>query len=289
MQIDLIETFLDLMETSSFNRTAERLGITQSTVSSRIQALETALERRLFQRSRAGTKPTPAGLRFLDHARNLRHEWNQASRAVRRVHDFDQALRIGIQHDLAASRIGEWMADFRSVLPGTHFYVELDYSNQMNADLLAGDLDLAVVFTPRHLPDLVFEPVGEVVYRMVSGEAGLLAEITPERYIFANYSPTFDRMHRRIASALVDAPQASGQDLVVAGMLAALGGSAYVLEETALAMVADQGYRFVEDAPAISQPVYAAVHLQHRHSHIHRRLHNVIRKHFAQDQPVASL
>ncbi len=33
MQIELIETFLDLMETGSFNRTADRLGVTQSTVS----------------------------------------------------------------------------------------------------------------------------------------------------------------------------------------------------------------------------------------------------------------
>ena len=38
MQIDLIDTFLDLCETRSFNQTAERLEITQSTVSARIKA-----------------------------------------------------------------------------------------------------------------------------------------------------------------------------------------------------------------------------------------------------------
>ena len=40
MQIDLLDTFLDLAETRSFHRTAEKLGITQSTVSARISALE---------------------------------------------------------------------------------------------------------------------------------------------------------------------------------------------------------------------------------------------------------
>jgi len=40
MQIEHLETFLDLMETNSFNRTAERLNLTQSTVSGRIQALD---------------------------------------------------------------------------------------------------------------------------------------------------------------------------------------------------------------------------------------------------------
>ena len=61
MQIDLVETFLDLCETRSFNRTAERLGLTQSTVSGRVKALEAALDVRLFTRSRAGTND-PASL-----------------------------------------------------------------------------------------------------------------------------------------------------------------------------------------------------------------------------------
>ena len=40
MQIDLLDTFLDLLETRSFHRTAERLGVSQSTVSGRVRALE---------------------------------------------------------------------------------------------------------------------------------------------------------------------------------------------------------------------------------------------------------
>ena len=43
MQIDLLDTFLDLAETRSFHRTAERLRITQSTVSARVTALESQL------------------------------------------------------------------------------------------------------------------------------------------------------------------------------------------------------------------------------------------------------
>ena len=53
MQIELIETFIDLCDTRSFNRTAEKLGVTQSTISGRIRALEAILERTLFTRSRA--------------------------------------------------------------------------------------------------------------------------------------------------------------------------------------------------------------------------------------------
>ena len=51
MQIELIETFLDLCETRNFNRTAERLGVTQSTVSGRMRALEAKVGSRLLRDS----------------------------------------------------------------------------------------------------------------------------------------------------------------------------------------------------------------------------------------------
>jgi DNA-binding transcriptional LysR family regulator len=50
MHLDGIETFLDLIESRSFHLTAERLGITQSTVSSRVKTLEATLGSRLFVR-----------------------------------------------------------------------------------------------------------------------------------------------------------------------------------------------------------------------------------------------
>ncbi|MGL4281320.1 MAG: LysR family transcriptional regulator, partial [Albidovulum sp.] len=68
MQIELIETFLDLCDTKSFNRTADKLGVTQSTVSGRVRALEATLGRTLFTRSRAGTELTLEGLQFETHA-----------------------------------------------------------------------------------------------------------------------------------------------------------------------------------------------------------------------------
>ena len=281
MQIELLETFLDLMETRSFNKTAERLEVTQSTVSNRVQALEAAVGRRLFSRSRAGTEPTVAGHRFAEHARALRHEWHVARRAIGATGNFAQSMRIGMQHDLAATRIGEWVSEFRQALPHTSFYVELDFSNQMSADLLSGDLDLAVLFTPRNVPDLHYEMVGEIVYRMVSTHAGTMGAIDPQRYIHANYSPAFARSHRQLMPEMGEAAVASGQNAAVCGLLAALGGTAFVLEESAHRLVAEGGYMLVRDAPPVTQPVYQAVHLRHRHSPTHRKLLTILRRHFS--------
>jgi LysR family transcriptional regulator, flagellar master operon regulator len=279
----LLETFLDLMETKSFNRTADRLNLKQSTVSARINTLEAVLGKKLFTRSRAGTQPTPAGYRLLDHARALRHQWNEARRSVASTGNFDQSMRIGIQHDLASNHIADWVAGFRAILPRAAFYIDLDFSNQMSVDLLAGELDLSILYTPKNLPDLHNELIGEVGYRLISSSARRIADIEPASYIFTRFSPAFEKVHNPMMADLAEAPLSSGQNITVCGLLSSLGGSAYVLEESATEMVAAQGFDYVEDAPRIPQGVYCAMHLRNRHSHVHRRLLESVRRQLAAD------
>lgn len=80
-------------------------------------------------------------------------------------------MRLGIQHDLAETIAGRWVAAIRRDLPTTEIYMEADYSNQMNRDLAAGELDLAVLYTPHFLPDLHYERIGELHYVLVSTDA----------------------------------------------------------------------------------------------------------------------
>ena len=278
MQIDQLETFLDLCETRSFNRTAERLGLTQSTVSARIAALETALGARLFDRSRAGTDLTTEGARFEAHARSLRHEWNEARRRIQVPGTGADLVRLAIQNDLAAQHIGDWMADFRRAFPQTGFYIEPDYSNQMCADLLTGTQDFAVMFSPKPHPDLHFESVGDVPYRMVSSQTDSLDSVPPETFIFAHFSPAFEAMHRATTPRLTASPISVGQSATVAALLTSMGGAGYVMEKTAESLIASGRFRAVQDAPVLRQPVYAAMHLRHRITPLHRRLTRIVRR-----------
>jgi DNA-binding transcriptional LysR family regulator len=280
MQIDLIETFLDLCETRSFHRTADRLGITQSTVSGRLRALERALDRRLFTRGRAGTELTTEGLMFAPHARSLRLGWAEAMAATRQAGDSALTLRIGLQNDLAANHIGDWVNALRAAFPGVSFYVEPDYSANMCTELAGGSLDLALLFTPKPLPDLHFETVGEIVYRMVSTETDHLGEVRADRYILPNYSPAFAQTHAILHPGLAAALVGSGQNAAVTGLLLRLGGATYVLEDTAGALTGAEQVRLVRDAPAITQTVFAAVHLRNRHRPTHRRLVRLLRSGF---------
>lgn len=285
MQIELIETFLDLCDTKGFNRTAEKLGVTQSTVSGRVQALETILGRTLFTRSRAGTQLTLEGLKFEPHARNLRHAWAEALHATRTAGTSAMTLRIGMQHDLTGSMIGGWVRDFRAALPDAAFYIEADYSPAMSSDLLVGALDFAMMYTSRMHPDLYFETLGEITYRMISTETDRLSDVQPESYVLTNFSPAYAQAHAHLYPNLSGASVSSGQSTAVAGMVTSLGGAAYVIEEMARDMVAKGQCRMVTDAPALTQTVFAGMHLRNRHRPMHRRLLQLLRTHFANSSP----
>jgi hypothetical protein len=147
--------------------------------------------------------------------------------------------------------------------------------------VLGGQLDIAIHYTPKPHPDLHFETLGAVVYRMVSTEAGEVAAVRPESYILANYAPAFNATHEALLPQLSLGAVSSGQNAVVRGLVTALGGSAYVLEQSATRLILAGEARAVRDAPAIDQPVYAALHLRNRHRAGYRRLLARLRAHLS--------
>ena len=281
MQIDLLETFLDLIETRSFHKTAERLGLTQSTVSGRIQALEAALGARLFNRSRAGTDLTTEGLRFETHARILRQEWNEAKRSVTASGEAALTFRIGIQNDLAVAHIADLITELRRPVPQSALYFEPAYSAQMCLALVSGAQDFAVRFTPKPHPDLHFVSVGDIPYRLISSNAKSRAEIRPDIFINAHISPAFEQAHREVLPEFLGAPLSVGQSAIISSLLEKLGGTGFVMAESARDMVASGRFHYIEDVPRIDQPIFAALHLRRRTSKAYRHLIRAAQRSFA--------
>ena len=279
MQIELIQTFLDLSETRSFNRTADRMSITQSTVSGRIRTLEKSLGQRLFLRSRSGTELTTEGLRFAPHARALVHAWTEARHAVSESGDV-MTMRIGIQHDLVAIHFNELIGDFRMALPDMSFRFEADYSAQMSSDLLTGMEDFAILFTPRYHPDLHFETIGEIAYLMVSTESDRLSDVQPQTYIMPHYSDAMPPLHAALHPRLAASGLSIGQNAAMVALLGTLGGTAYVLRQSADELIRAGSCRLVADAPPIPQPVFAGLHVRNRHRSAHRRMVQILRARF---------
>ena len=68
MNIIHIKAFLEVATTGSFQKAAENMHVTQSTMSARIKGLEQSINRQLFIRRRQGALLTPGGRNFLRYA-----------------------------------------------------------------------------------------------------------------------------------------------------------------------------------------------------------------------------
>lgn len=274
MQLDWIDTFLDLLETKNFNRTAERLTITQSTVSARVQALEKQVGAPLFERGRGGAHATPAGRRFIDYARSIKLSWTMAQQDIGVLDRFDGMMRFASQVSLMDRVLLNWVDKLKLALPTTALYLEADYSNQMVSDLMFGNLDVALVYMPRYIPDILYEEIFQEHMVMVSSDSRHLSEQTPERYIRVSYSGTFDKQHSEFLPDLGRSRISVGLGSMAVTLLQREGGACYLPEALAEGFITHHGFYKVEDAPNFEQRTYVATHVRRRHNHkIQKALH----------------
>ena len=138
---DLI-LFAELMDAGGFSAVSERLAIPKSTVSRRIQTLETQLGQRLITRTTRRLRITDFGERVLEHARRLQDEWQSARELAQ--HELTSPrgmLRVSLPPDLAQLDLSSLLIQYAARYPDVR--VELDLSAR-RVDILAERFDLAV-------------------------------------------------------------------------------------------------------------------------------------------------
>ncbi len=263
---ELVETFLDLTKTMNFNQTADRLNVSQSTISSRIRVLEEQMGAALFTRGRSGAKLTPAGERFQAHAHELYNAWTRAMRDVSEAEGFEASLYISAQLSLVSSVFYDLIEAFDQRMPKLFLKLEADYSAQIMRDLSAGEIDIGILFSPSWSPDLYIEPLSAFSFRMVSTQTDVMEHVGKDGYIYASYSPLFERFHRDLLPGLTQGAMTVGYEGLSIELLRHSGGTAYLPEaQIAKLQLEMPNLRVVQDAPLIQQPLYVAAHVRRRH------------------------
>src|SRR5262249_32075124 len=113
MNIVLARTFLEVVESGNFFTAADRLHVTQSTVSMRIKALEEMLGRTLFLRHKSGTKLTAAGNQFRPYAELLVSTWERARQEIVLPAGIASVLALGAEGHLWDSFLLGWRSRCR--------------------------------------------------------------------------------------------------------------------------------------------------------------------------------
>src|SRR5260370_22033433 len=99
--IDLLRTFLGVVESGSVTRAAATLHMSQAAASQQIKRLEQTLKCRLFEREGRGLALAPAGERLLAQARRLGAP-NADLAAAMRAPAFPAEGRFGLPHHILA-------------------------------------------------------------------------------------------------------------------------------------------------------------------------------------------
>ncbi|WP_198399711.1 LysR family transcriptional regulator [Bradyrhizobium yuanmingense] len=143
LDLELLRSFVSVVEAGGFTRAGERVHRTQSTVSQQIKRLEEDVGQVLLHRDGKDVRPTEAGERLLSYARRLLSLAEEA-RDVLRQPDSEGAIRLGIPEDFAAYRLAKLLGAFSRSHPGLRLDVRADQSKHLARDLQRGELDLAL-------------------------------------------------------------------------------------------------------------------------------------------------
>jgi DNA-binding transcriptional LysR family regulator len=143
LDIDLLRSFVSVVDAGGFTRAGERVHRTQSTVSQQIRRLEETLGRELLHRNGRSATPTEEGERLLSYARRILALAEEARDVVARPAG-EGVVRLGIPEDFAAYRLPALLAQFARTRPGLRLDVRCGLSVLLARALERGELDLAL-------------------------------------------------------------------------------------------------------------------------------------------------
>lgn len=250
MDIDLARTFLEIVRTGSFMAAADRLHITQTTVTARVQNLEGQLGCRLFVRNRSGATLTDHGERFASHASQLVQTWEAARRELPLPQGAESVLTLGAEISLWNPLLLNWLSALREVLPDVALRIEVGEPRSLHERLEQSVLDAVLVHQPDYWPGMQVEQLLEEKLILVR------TPHTAEPYVYVDWGAHFRQQHDVALPEKARAGLTMDLGPLAVQYLVANGGSGYFRTRVAQPYLENGALIRETDAPEFSYPVF---------------------------------
>ena len=159
MELHQLRYAVAIAETGNFTRAAERCHVTQPSLSQQIINLESEIGHKLFHRLGRKAVLTEAGTVFLERARRILFEVENASRELSDHPSLDRRITVGALPTVAPYLLVPLIARCRKELPNLTIHVREDFRAHLVRGVVEGDLDLAIVTLPVKDPQVSIEPL----------------------------------------------------------------------------------------------------------------------------------
>lgn len=180
MDLKQLEYFVRVAELGSFTRAALALNIAQPALSRQVRLLEVELRQNLLTRNGRGALPTEAGKLLLAHGRGILHQVERAREELGRVRgSLAGRVAVGLPTSLARALTVPLTRAFRAELPDATISISEGLSVAMQESLVAGRLDIAVLYNAQPSAETEITPLFEENLLLVQRRPTGLAEDPP--------------------------------------------------------------------------------------------------------------
>jgi DNA-binding transcriptional LysR family regulator len=256
VDITLLKTFVEVANTGSFVAACDRLFVTQSAVSLRIQRLEDSLGHPLFVRSKAGAVLTPAGQQFERYALSLLKIWEEARQQIAIPEGYTRAFTIGGQYSLWPRLGFRWIDALRAEMPDLSIRTELGMTDRITRFLVEGVVQAALLYTPQLRPGLIVEKALDDELVLVASYPDATLDLKDD-YVFVDWGPEFTHAHAIALPHLTNAGLTMGMGAMAADYIAHRKGAAYLPARAVKRRLDAGSLHLVANAPRFPYPSWA--------------------------------
>jgi LysR family nitrogen assimilation transcriptional regulator len=158
MNLQRLEYFVAIVNAGSVSRASVILDMSQPALSRQLALLEEEVGHRLLTRHGRGVEPTDAGQALMVHALDLFEGVARARADMRELHLSPRGrLTIGLPPRVAHTITSDLVQSFRKTFPDAAIRISEGLSASLREWLIAGRLDIAILFDPPHSPQLMIE------------------------------------------------------------------------------------------------------------------------------------
>ena len=275
MDIDLTRTFLEIVRSGSFIAAAERLHVTQTAVTARIQKLEAHLNCTLFVRNRAGAKLTADGEAFVAYANQILQTWEAAQRDLPLPDGYHNVIHVGGEVSLCNPMMLRWVSRIRAHIDQYAVHTHIGDGQELLRQLELGVLDAALVYQPNYWPGMQVEQLLEEKLILVRAK-------NPEPYVYVDWGEAFRLQHDSALPDRAKAPVSFNLGPLALQYILEHGGSGYFRTRVVQSYLDKKVLKRVPRAPEFSYPTYL-VYSRERDSAVLQQSFDLLREIIAED------
>lgn len=172
--------FIEIAQAGVLSRAAERLGITQPSLSLALKRLEKTMGVQLFIRHKQGVTLTQAGKQLLVHARQLLHYWeNTKTKALASEREVQGHFSIGCHTTLGIYALPQFLPKLLERYPKLSINLKHGLSRKITEEVVRLNTDIGIVVNPFKHPDLIIRKLfeDEVTFWVQSGKKGVIQNL----------------------------------------------------------------------------------------------------------------